>query len=144
MGSLNGKKVCLVGGAGFIGHNLALHLAEYGAEVAIVDGLNVNNLLQLHSDAQNVANREMYIDFVNQRFKLLREKGIPLIVEDARNYHKLSKVLGDFKPDVVVLLAAVAHANKSNKDPFETFDHSLRTLENALDASKNSRSQLGS
>ncbi|MBZ0166266.1 MAG: NAD(P)-dependent oxidoreductase, partial [Candidatus Omnitrophica bacterium] len=137
MGALNGKKVCLVGGAGFIGHNLALHLSEHGAEVAIVDGLNVNNLLQLHSDAQNVANREMYIDFVNQRFKLLRQKGIPLIVEDARDYHKLSKVLGSFKPDVVVLLAAVAHANKSNKDPFETFDHSLRTLENALDASKN-------
>ena len=30
-------------------------------------------------------------------------------------------------------LAAVAHANRSNKDPFSTFDHSMRTLENALD-----------
>ncbi|MCB9721111.1 MAG: NAD(P)-dependent oxidoreductase [Candidatus Omnitrophica bacterium] len=137
MGSLNGKKVCLIGGAGFIGHNMALHLKEHGAEVAIIDGLNVNNLLQLHSDAQNVVNREMYIDFVNQRFKLLRQAGIPLIVEDARNYHKLSMAIESQKPDVVVLLSAVAHANKSNKDPYETFDHSLRTLENALDASKN-------
>ena len=34
-------------------------------------------------------------------------------------------------------MAAVSHANKSNKDPFNTFDHSMRTLENALDASKN-------
>ena len=136
MGSLTGKKVCLIGGAGFIGHNMALHLKEHGAEVAIIDGLNVNNLLQLHSDSQNVVNREMYIDFVNRRFSLLRKNDIPLIVEDARDYHKLSRAIGEIKPDVVVLLSAVAHANKSNKDPFETFDHSLRTLENALDASK--------
>jgi nucleoside-diphosphate-sugar epimerase len=34
----------------------------------------------------------------------------------------------------VVQLAAVSHANKSNKDPYSTFDHSFRTLENALDA----------
>ncbi len=27
----------------------------------------------------------------------------------------------------------MAHANRSNKDPFSTFDHSMRTLENALD-----------
>ena len=34
-------------------------------------------------------------------------------------------------------MAAVSHANRSNKDPHSTFDHSLRTLENALDNSKN-------
>ena len=34
-------------------------------------------------------------------------------------------------------LAAVSHANRSNKDPYTTFDNSLRTLENALDASRN-------
>ena len=33
-------------------------------------------------------------------------------------------------------LAAVSHANRSNKDPHSTFDHSLRTLENALDNSR--------
>jgi nucleoside-diphosphate-sugar epimerase len=32
-----------------------------------------------------------------------------------------------------VHLAAVAHANQANKSPYSTFDHSLRTLENALD-----------
>jgi nucleoside-diphosphate-sugar epimerase len=31
----------------------------------------------------------------------------------------------------------VSHANRSNKDPHSTFDHSLRTLENALDNAKN-------
>ena len=37
---------------------------------------------------------------------------------------------------MIIHLVAVSHANKSNKDPHNTFDHSLRTLENALDASR--------
>ena len=37
----------------------------------------------------------------------------------------------------MLALAAVSHANRSNKDPYTTFDNSLRTLENALDASRN-------
>ncbi|SVB66133.1 uncharacterized protein METZ01_LOCUS218987, partial [marine metagenome] len=36
---LSGKKICLIGGAGFIGHNLALHLARSGASVSIIDSL---------------------------------------------------------------------------------------------------------
>jgi nucleoside-diphosphate-sugar epimerase len=35
-----------------------------------------------------------------------------------------------------VQLAAVAHANRANKDPYSTFDHSFRTLENALDCAR--------
>ena len=59
---------------------------------------------------------------------------IPLYIQDARNYHALSGVIADIAPQVVIQLAAVSHANKSNKDPYSTFDHSFRTLENALDA----------
>ena len=41
---LKGKKVALMGGAGFIGHNLALKLKENGAEPHVIDGLQVNSL----------------------------------------------------------------------------------------------------
>jgi len=41
-----------------------------------------------------------------------------------------------------VHLAAVSHANKSNKDPHNTFDHSLRTLENALDVARSLKSHF--
>ena len=30
-------------GAGFIGHNLALRLKQFGANVEIIDSLNINN-----------------------------------------------------------------------------------------------------
>ena len=55
-------------------------------------------------------------------------------VVDARDYFLLTKHLQHFQADVTIFLAAVAHAGKANKDPYNTFDHSLRTLENCLDA----------
>ena len=58
-------------------------------------------------------------------------------VLDARDYHLICKIYSEIKPDVIIHLAAVSHANKSNKDPHTTFDHSLRTLENTLDFAKN-------
>lgn len=136
--SIAGKKILLIGGAGFIGHHLALYLKQEGADVSVVDGLNINNLLYLHNTSRHIENRELYIDFVNQRLAALHHAGIPLFVEDVRDYHKVSHVISNVKPQVVVFLAAVAHANRSNKDPYNTFDHSLRTLENALDASRDS------
>jgi nucleoside-diphosphate-sugar epimerase len=134
--SISGKKVTLIGGAGFIGHNMALKMKSLGAEVSVIDGLNVNSLLYLNQTNVVIENRSRYINFINERTRLLSVENIPLYVEDARDYHKLAHIIGSIKPDVVVLLAAVSHANRSNKDPFSTFDHSFRTLENALDCCK--------
>ena len=38
------RKIALIGGAGFIGHNLALELKSQGANVEVIDSLQVNNL----------------------------------------------------------------------------------------------------
>jgi nucleoside-diphosphate-sugar epimerase len=131
---MNNKKIMLIGGAGFIGHNLALHLKSLGADVSVVDGLAVNNLVSFSSDDVEAKNRDLYLKILFDRQRLLREAGVPLFVQDARDYHALTRLVSKVKPQVVVQLAAVSHANKSNKDPFNTFDHSMRTLENALDA----------
>ncbi len=133
---LKGRRVILIGGAGFIGHNLALALAREGAEVQVVDSLQVNNLLWLHSTKADLPNQHVYLAIINQRLDLLRQAGIPLIVQDARDYQVLTRLMTELKPEIVVHLAAVSHAGRSNKDPYSTFDHSLRTLENALDSSR--------
>ncbi len=133
---LKGRRVTLIGGAGFIGHNLALALAREGAEVQVVDSLQVNNLLWLHSTMADLPNKYLYLAIINQRLDLLRQAGIPLIVQDARDYLALSRLITELKPEIVVHLAAVSHAGRSNKDPYSTFDHSLRTLENALDSTR--------
>ena len=36
------RRILIVGGAGFIGHNLALRLKSLGAKVTVLDGLTVN------------------------------------------------------------------------------------------------------
>jgi len=132
--ALKGKVVALVGGAGFIGHNLALELKGVGADPHVIDGLQVNNLGAFTSGLNPNPNNKLYVGFINIRLELLRQAGIPLHLIDVRDYHVTSACLSAIKPDVVVHLAAIAHANRSNKDPFSTFDHSMRTLENVLDA----------
>ena len=133
---LQGRRVVLVGGAGFIGHHLALRLKSLGAEVAVIDSLAINNYYALERERYDSPIGEVYIGFVKQRLQLLHRARIPFIEMDARDYHAVSEIMRQLKPDVIVQLAAVAHANRSNKDPYSTFDHSLRTLENALDVAR--------
>jgi nucleoside-diphosphate-sugar epimerase len=136
--ALKSKRVALIGGAGFIGHNLALELQRQGAEPHVIDGLQVNNL-GAFSNATGDPNKALYLQMIHDRLNALRENNIPLHVVDARDYHALSRTLSEIKPEAIVQLAAIAHANRSNKDPFTTFDHSFRTLENALDAARDNQ-----
>jgi nucleoside-diphosphate-sugar epimerase len=142
LNDLKDRNIVLVGGAGFIGHNLALELKRLGAKVTIVDGLAVNNLYSFQKSQDTIPNAGLYLSIIDERLRLLKEHGIPVIEADSRDYHKLCEVLGQIKPDTLVHLAAVAHANVSNKDPHTTFDHSLRTLENSLDIARSTAHQV--
>jgi nucleoside-diphosphate-sugar epimerase len=135
---LKGRTVALIGGAGFIGHNIALALKRHGADPHVIDGLQVNNL-GAFSNMGSDPNKTLYVNFIFERMRLLREAGIPLHVLDARDYHALSRCLSEINADCYVQLAAIAHANRSNKDPYSTFDHSFRTLENALDTARDQK-----
>ncbi len=137
MNMITSKSIVLIGGAGFIGHNLALTLKKAGARVTIIDSLHVNSLLSFASSNYDEENRDLYYRIINQRLDLLREADIPINVQDVRDYNALCHLLTEINPEVIIHLAAVAHANKSNKDPYSTFDHSSRTLENMLDNARN-------
>jgi len=125
-------RIIIVGGAGLIGHSAALDLKSRGHDVTIIDSLMVNNLYALMNSG-----KERYMEFLRERLSLLDEANIPVIRLDARDYGALSLTISPLKPDCVVHMAAVAHIDRSNKDPFSTFDHSLRTLENTLDVARN-------
>ena len=137
MNNIKNKKILIVGGAGFIGHNLALRLKELGAKVFIFDSLKVNNLKNLQKNDYNLPFPDLAKKIINERLKLLKKNKIPLKILDARNYNLLSKNYSKVAPEIVIHLAAVSHASRSNKDPHSTFDNSLRTLENVLDNAKN-------
>lgn len=133
MTTLAGRSIAVIGGAGFIGHHLAIALKARGADVHVIDSLQVNNMLSITSSREYGRNRDLYLRIINERFDHLRAEEIPLNVQDARDYHALGRLLAEIDPDTIIHAAAVSHAGQSNKDPYSTFDHSLRTLENALD-----------
>lgn len=128
------KRIVLVGGAGLIGHNLALELSRQGNDVTIIDFLSINNFTTLLADSSKIF--ALYRKMLLERFDRLQWAKVPILPIDARDYHSLSKAIGVIEPDVIVHLAAVAHIDRSNKDPLSTFDHSYRTLENALDVAR--------
>jgi len=130
------KKICIVGGAGFIGHNIAVQLRNSGHHVTCVDNLMVNNLISVIGNVDDLKFKSLNKKIIDDRLNLLDKNDIELRILDARDYHLISRLMEELKPDVVVHLAAVSHSNRSNKDPFNTFDHSFRTLENVLDASR--------
>ena len=137
---MSSKNILLVGGCGFIGHNLAVYLKKLGHKPVIVDSLSVNNILSFADN--EVKNKKLYSSILQNRIEILNEEKIQLIIQDARDYHAISKIYDDINPDIIIHLAAVSHANKSNKDPHSTFDHSFRTLENTLDFAKNKKTHV--
>lgn len=134
------NRIALVGGCGFIGHNLAISLKESGFEPIIIDSLSINNLYSLTELKED--NQNLYQTILNSRINILKKKNIKLLIQDSRDYHSMSKILSDIKPIKLIHLAAVSHANKSNKDPHSTFDNSLRTLENSLDFCKSNNTHI--
>ncbi len=134
------KKVLLVGGCGFIGHNLALELKKKGHLPFVVDSLAINNIYSIQDT--DFENKKLYSLILNNRIELLKDNNISMKVLDARNYHLISNCYSEFNPDIIIHLAAISHANKSNKDPKSTFDHSLRTLENTLDFARSEKKHV--
>jgi nucleoside-diphosphate-sugar epimerase len=137
---MKSKKIALIGGAGFIGHNLAIALKNRGHEATVIDSLSVNNLISF-TDGE-IKNRKLYSSILNQRMDLMHDNSIDINIEDAREYNAMSILLERYRPDIIIQLAAVSHANKSNKDPHTTFDHTLRTLENTLDIARSFNSHV--
>jgi nucleoside-diphosphate-sugar epimerase len=136
--SLKDRRVVLVGGAGFIGHHLALALTREGAAVSIIDGLSVNNLLTFASADHDDTKRTLHLGMVTERLHLLREAGVPMYIQDARDERALAERLEQLAPQVIVLLAGISHAQRCNADPGAAFEHTLRTVQYALDAVRES------
>jgi len=134
---LNGQRIMLVGGAGFIGHNLAIELAGLRAEVMVVDNLMINSLIEnSFSRERDPVQRQAYQNFLLSRFELMRETGVTMRNADARIVTDLARCFEEFQPTKVVHLAAIASAVDAAKDPGITFDLQLVTLRNTLELSR--------
>ena len=106
------KKILLGGGAGFIGHNLALLLKKKNNQVTLLDSLKINNIKS--KDKKNIYNKKLYNSILNNRLKIIKNNKIKFIEGDARDSKRSMKLFKKINPNIIIHLAAVSHANKSN------------------------------
>ena len=88
------KRVLIIGGAGFIGHNLAIKLKKLKHKVSIVDSLQVNNILWLKKNKDQLPFPNLSMSILEERFRLLKNFKIPLMKTDVRDYKKIMKEFG--------------------------------------------------
>ena len=67
------KDILIVGGAGFIGHNLCLSLIKDRYKVSLIDSLTVNNLKNIKK-SKFYPNPRLYKSIVHERFRILKKK----------------------------------------------------------------------
>lgn len=95
-------KVLVTGGAGFIGHNLAIRLKEKGFKVQVMDSFERSTELAV---------------------KRLREADVPVTKVKIRNIGEVKNILGDV--DVVVHAAAYIDVAESMEKPLLYLDNNV-------------------
>lgn len=118
--ALNGQRVLITGGLGFIGSNLACQCLALGAEVSIYDCLDPRS-------GGNIFNAHDIRDSVE------------IIFNDIRSFESLSAAIVD--KDVIFNCAAYTSHPNSMKDPVIDVDVNCKGVVNLLEAARRSNPQ---
>lgn len=100
---IHNKKILLTGGAGFIGTKICNLLCEKN-EILIYDNLDRNSI---------------------KNTDLLNNKNIKLVVGNILDYSLTKSTIDEFKPNIVIHLAAVAGIDTVIKNPVKTMKQDL-------------------
>jgi len=131
---LRGEKILLVGGAGFIGHNLALELRRHDVPVVVMDNMGVNHFVDnLYETERDPILRRLYVGFLFDRLTLMREAGVEMFNGDARRDQDVHQAITSFGATKVVHLSAIASAVSARKTPGLCFDLQLSSLKTILE-----------
>lgn len=110
---IKNKRILLTGGAGFIGSTLAERLIGNN-EILIYDNFSRDSL----------------------KYKKLKTNDLKIICDDVLNFDSLRKACEDFKPEIVIHLAAIAGIDTVIIDPVKTLDVNINGTLNLLRALK--------
>ena len=96
--------------------------------------MQINNIVKVVSDpALDDMRRRLYINFLLDRFSLLRESGVRIDNVDARQMAELTGSFNEFQPTKAVHLSAISSAVIANQVPGLAYDLQITTLRNLLE-----------
>tara|TARA_A100001234_G_C12619176_1_gene382991 strand:+ start:593 stop:1561 length:969 start_codon:yes stop_codon:yes gene_type:complete len=116
------KRIFLTGGCGFIGYHLSDSLLQNGHKVYCIDNLNSYYSQKLKNERLSLL--EKYEEF---EFELL----------DISDYKKLFTSLENFKPDLIINLAAQAGVRYSQVNPASYIASNIIGYSNLLECARN-------
>lgn len=116
------QKILITGAAGFIGYHLARRLCEAGRDVLGID--NLNDYYDVSLKDARLANLKALPNFSFEQIAL--EDGV-----------RFNTALKNFKPDVIVNLAAQAGVRYSLENPQAYITSNLNGFINVLEAARN-------
>jgi nucleoside-diphosphate-sugar epimerase len=96
--------------------------------------MQINNIVKVVSDPTlDDVRRRLYINFLLDRFTLLRDNGIKIENIDARQMAELTGAFNEFQPTRAVHLAAISSAVTANQMPGLAYDLQITSLRNLLE-----------
>lgn len=107
-------RIVVTGALGFIGHHLCIGLAKRGYKVLGIDNLSRGK---------------------RERIDLLKNHGVNVVLTDIRDCSNIVKVFQEFKPEIVMHLAALISVDESFKKPLLYEDVNVRGTINIVLAS---------
>ena len=121
-------RILVTGSAGFIGYHLCRKLLLEGHDVLGYDNLNP------YYDV-NLKKSRLY---ELKRLSFSIKKNIKLIEGDLKDMEKLKNIFSDFRPEIVINLAAQAGVRYSLQNPHDYVDSNLFGFLNILECCRNS------
>ena len=115
---MNSKKILVTGAAGFIGFHVSKLLLEENYEVYGIDSINDYYSVSLKNDRLDILKTK-------DNFKFSKI--------DISNHDDLSEVFNDFKPEIVLNLAAQAGVRYSLENPFAYVNSNLIGFVNIIE-----------
>ncbi|WP_459481316.1 NAD-dependent epimerase/dehydratase family protein [Clostridium saccharoperbutylacetonicum] len=114
------KKILITGGAGFIGSKICERLLKNN-EILIYDNLNRNSVKET---------------------EFLKMKNIKLVKGDILDYKSLKSAVDEFKPEIVIHLAAIAGIDTVIRNPVKTMKVNMIGTYNVVESIKDYIKQM--
>lgn len=128
---LKGKHVLVTGGAGFIGANLILELLRTVEPIHIISIDNKNSYY-------DVSLKDWRLEQINKEAANHSESSFQFIIGDIADKNQIDTIFNEFKPAIVVNLAAQAGVRYSITNPDAYIQSNLIGFYNILEACRHS------